>query len=145
MGTSLDSRCASSLNRSTRSARSMWPACPGGSHPPFTTSWTSNLAVLIHAGPSAAAVLDASLWGQARAKCRSQILAAAIAVKDQSGRWPAATEGRVDHRAGEPRVARVTQPPRQDATGVLVEHDGQVPPPTGDGEIREVADPDLVR
>lgn len=54
---------------------------------------------------------------QALPKRRSEILTAAIAVKDQPGRWPAAAERGVNHRAREPRVARWPRAARPEADG----------------------------
>src|SRR6267142_5213565 len=81
---------------------------------------------------------------QARPKQRAQKLAAAIAVKDQPSRWPAAAERGVDDGARQPRVSERSEPPREDSTRALIQDDRQVPPPAGDRQIREVAHPDLI-
>jgi hypothetical protein len=50
--------------------------------------------------------------GQTSAKGRAQEFAAAIAVKDEVASRPAAPKRRVDHRAGQPRIARRREAPR---------------------------------
>lgn len=58
--------------------------------------------------------------------------------------WAPATQRRVYQGAGQHGISRRGEPPGQHAPRVLVQYHREVPPPTGDAEICEVAHPDLV-
>ena len=102
-----------------------------------------HMGVLVGRPATRHALLD-TRGDQPGVKRRAEKLTAPIAVKDQAGPWAAATERCVQQAAGEHSVSRRREPPGQHAPRVLIQHDREVPPLAGDGDIREIADPDLV-
>ena len=81
---------------------------------------------------------------QTAAHGQTEILAAPVAMKDQTRGGMAPSQGRRQHGLGETRRAGCTQTPGQDPTRILIEDRGEMPPTPGDREIREVAHPDLI-
>ena len=79
-----------------------------------------------------------------RRTARPEILAAPVAMKNQTRGGMAPSQGRRQHGLGETRRAGCTQTPGQDPTRILIEDRGEMPPTPGDREIREVAHPDLI-
>ena len=82
-----------------------------------------HVRVLARCAAARHAVPDA-LGNQPGAKRRAEKLAAAVAIEDQPSCRAPATECRIDHGAGAPRIADAAQPPRQNATRVLIQHRG---------------------
>mgnify|MGYP000078053052 CR=1 FL=1 len=76
---------------------------------------------------------------QACAKGRAEKFTAAIAVEDQPATGLAAPKGGVHDRSRADRVADRGEPPGQHTPGVLIQDDGQVPPPARDGQVGEIA------
>jgi len=78
------------------------------------------------------------------AKDRAHVLGAAIAVEDQPPPWAPAAERSAQHATRFARGAAPTEGPREHATGVMIEDDGEIAPAAGEAEIRDVAHPELV-
>ena len=72
------------------------------------------------------------------------ILAASIAMENQSSTGVPTTHGRIEDSARQAGIAGAAEPPREHPTGALVQHDGEKAPPPTDWEIGDVADPDLI-
>ena len=78
-------------------------------------------------------------------KRRPTVLATAIAVKDEAGGRSATARGGREYRPRQPRIAHPCQAPREDAAGVIVHHDREVPPAPSDRQVGHVAHPHLIR
>ena len=102
-----------------------------------------HVRVLVGRPAARHALLDAR-GEQPVAKRRPQKLAAPIAVKDEPRARTAPAERRVDRGPREPCVTGDGEPPGQHAPGVLIQHHREIPPATGDGELREIPDPNLI-
>jgi hypothetical protein len=101
--------------------------------------------VRVLAGPvERRALLDAEAT-QAIAKERSGVLAAAITVEDERGPGAPTSHGGIQNCAGQMRAAPSGERPGEDAPRVLIHHDGEEAPPTRDGDVRDVPDPDAIR
>src|SRR5438034_369626 len=72
------------------------------------------------------------------------ILAASIAMENQSSTGVPTTHGRIEDSARQAGIAGAAEPPSEHPTGALVQHDGEKAPPPTDWEIGDVADPDLI-
>ncbi len=72
------------------------------------------------------------------------ILAASIAMENQSSTGMPTTHGCIEDSARQAGIAGAAEPPSEHPTGALVQHDGEKAPPTTDWEIGDVADPDLI-
>ena len=65
---------------------------------------------------------------------------------ERSGRRPAgATQRRVQRPRGSRANPGAAESPRQDPPRVVIHHNDEIPPPAADREIRQIADPDLIR
>lgn len=102
-----------------------------------------HVGLLVRRPTTGHALLDAAPR-QALAKRDPQKLAAAIAVKDQAPLRTATPQRGIHDGAREGGVSRRGQPPGQHTARVLIQDRRQVPPPTRNRKIGEVADPDLV-
>ena len=102
----------------------------------------------LHVGVLAGAVARGTLLhaqlAQSIAEERSRVLAAPIAVEDESGTDPATANGGIEHGARELGVATPGERPGEDAPRVLIHHHGEKPPPARDRDVGDVADPDAV-
>ena len=68
-----------------------------------------------------------------------------VAVEDDAGARAPVGDGMVERPERQPRILLRPQAPAQDAPGVAIHDHGQVPPRARHLQIREVADPDLIR
>jgi len=73
-----------------------------------------------------------------------RVLAAAIAVEDEARDRPSSPNRRIEHGAREVGAAPPPQRPREDAARILIHHDGEESPSAANGDVGDVADPDLV-
>lgn len=88
--------------------------------------------------------LDNAMGLERPAEIMSGVLDAAISVKSQAWRGPAAPESVNDGAYGQVGVSAPAKAPAEQAPGVLVEDHCQVTPSTGDSNVGDVANPDLV-
>ena len=102
------------------------------------------LGVGIIARPAHARTLQDAESREQRAKWRPHVLRPAIAMKDEIAR-PSRACGTRHNGTRDGGAPPRRERPGEDAARVLVHHDREVPPLTAGLEIRDVADPDLIR
>ena len=101
-----------------------------------------HVRVLVRRAAASHALSDTGC-DQALTKRDAQKFTAAIAVKHHA-RLGAPAPQRRHQRTCEHGVSRRREPPGEDPARELIQHHGEVPPPTSHGQIREIAHPHLV-
>src|SRR3989475_6135624 len=99
---------------------------------------------VVAGGPPARGTLADAQSAESIAKRVAGILAASIAMENQSSTGMPTTHGRIEDSARQAGIAGAAEPPSEHPTGALVQHNGEKAPPTTDWEIGDVADPDLI-
>src|SRR2546422_4349633 len=99
---------------------------------------------VVAGGPPARGTLADAQGAESIAKRVAGILAASIAMENQSSTGMPTTHGCIEDSARQAGIAGAAEPPSEHPTGALVQHDGEKAPPTTDWEIGDVADPDLI-
>src|SRR2546428_2008940 len=99
---------------------------------------------VVAGGPPARGTLADAQSAESIAKRVAGILAASIAMENQSSTGMPTTHGRIEDSARQAGIAGAAEPPSEPPTGALVQHNGEKAPPTTDWEIGDVADPDLI-
>lgn len=75
----------------------------------------------------------------------AQVLGAAVAVKDQWARGASVAQGAGEDGTRHARRAVARERPGDDAPRVRIHDDGEIAPLAADAEIRDIADPHLIR
>src|SRR5215510_2816072 len=71
----------------------------------------------------------------------AHVFGPAIAVEDEAPRRPPAMERTGEDATGFARGAAATERPGEHASRVMIQHHGEIAPPVGEAQIRDVADP----
>lgn len=101
--------------------------------------------VRIVAGPAHACTLQEPVLGDGGAERRAHILGAAITVKDQRVGRPTSMHRVGEHCARDGRGATTRERPGEDASRTLIHDDREIAPAPADAEVRDIADPHLIR
>src|SRR6266849_3176540 len=87
---------------------------------------------VVAGGPPARRTLADAQRAESIAKRVAGILAAAIAMENQSSTGVPTTHGRIEDSARQASIAGAAEPPSEHPTGALVQHDSEKAPPTTD-------------
>ena len=96
------------------------------------------------ARPTDAGALVEATTGDEGTEGGAHVLRSAIAVEDQPARRSATRERLREDPAGFPRRATTTERPREHTARVMIQHNREIAPAIGEGEIGDVADPHLI-